>query len=110
MGFDGHGLCHLCQIGLIAIGIDYLPVSTFSFDVKLPGTLITRHTHPRYVINEHVMFIPMYRSENSWRASLIPQFGVSSVIFRAGEDGYLSDSDFLWFSQGAGTNWVVFGN
>jgi len=110
MDVDSHGLCHLAQIRRIAIGSEHLPVDTFPPDVQLSGDLITHDPDHRSAIDEHEKFVAMNHSENSWRSLAVPDICASIVIFHTGEGRKVNDSNFLWCSQGPGSNSFVLGH
>jgi len=110
MDVDGHGLCHLQQIKLIAVVSDHRTGGTFPPDVQLSGDLFTHHADHRSAMDEHGKFLSVYLSENGWRGPGVAEFSVSCVICQAGEGRNVSDSEFLWCSQGPGSNSFVLGN
>jgi hypothetical protein len=81
MDIDRHGLCHLRQISLIAIGIDHLPVGTFPPDIQLPGDIFTHQADLRSAIDEHGKFVSVYFSEDGWRGPGVAEFSVTCEIF-----------------------------
>jgi len=104
MDVDGHRLFHLRQIRPIAIGSDHLPVATFPTDVQLSSDLLAHHADLRSAIDEDGKFVPVYLFKNGWRDPGVLEFGVSGVIFQAGEGRTMRDSDFLRYSWGSSSN------